>query len=134
MENLEQLKKLIKNSDQIKDLFERKIPLWQSQKEKYDKTRYGFVEGGSDGWYKSCEINVHFAAWSGCYGDSSTYKQIDLDGDVFKKHFIQYLNSNKKEIMMAIAIQIENEAKQLKNDAEKELNEQLSLLRGLENL
>jgi len=134
MKNLEQIKKLLANANEIKDLFERKIPMWKANKDTYDKTRFGFVEGGSDGWYKTCETNIHFGAWAGTYGDSSTYKQIDLDGDIFKKHFVNYLNRNKQEIMMAIAKQIEEEAKKLKDEAKKELDAELALLTELDTL
>ena len=131
MKNFDQIKKLLSNSREIKDLFERKIPLWKSKKEKYDNTRYGFVAGGSDGWYKDCEINIHFAAWAGTYGDSSTYKEIDLDGEIFKKHFLQYLNLHKQDIMMSIANQIEQEAKSLKLEAEAEIKEHQAILNEL---
>lgn len=133
MEALKQVKKLLTNVNQIKDLFQRKIPMWHADKKTYDKTRFGFVEGGSDGWYKDCEINIHFAAWCGTCGSSDTYKQIELDGDVFKKHLMLYLNKNKETIMMSIAESIENEAKDLKSKAEKELNDELSKLKELDN-
>ena len=131
MENFEQIKKLLRNSKEIRDLFGVKIPMWRAKKDTYDKTRFGFVEGGSDGWYTSCETNIHFSAWAGTYGDSSTYKQIDLDGDVFKEHFVKYLNLNKEAIMMAIAEQIDQEAKSLKSEAEAELKEQFKILNDL---
>lgn len=134
METLEQIKKLLENANEIKSLFEKKIPLWNKNREHYDKTRVGFVEGGSNGWYASCETNVHFAAWCGIFGDSSTYKQIDLDGEIFRKHFMKYLNNNKQAIMMEIAESIEREAKELKLKAEGELNEELSKLKQLDNL
>lgn len=134
MSHLEKIKKLLTNANEIKDLFQVKIPLWNENKSTYDKTRYGFVEGGSDGWYRDCETNIHFAAWAGTYGDSSTYKQIELDGAVFKEQFLKYLNSNKEEIMMSIAKSLEKEAKSLKSKAEEELNLQMSKLKELDNV
>lgn len=69
MEALKKITILLRNVNQIKDLFEKKIPTWNKNKEYYDKVRVEFVEGGSvKGWYGSCEINVHFAAWCGTYG------------------------------------------------------------------
>lgn len=106
--------------------------MWKANKDTYDKTRFGFVEGGSDGWYESCETNIHFGAWTGTYGNSSTYKQIDLDGDIFKKHFVKYLNANKESIMMSIANQIESEASDLKEAAQKEIDSQNALLAELD--
>ena len=134
MKNFKQIKKLRKNAKAIKDLFNDLIPKWQADPKTYDKTRFGFKEGGSDGWHKSCESLIHFEAWCGTYGDSSTYKQIDMDGDVFKTHFLKYLNANKKEIMMSIANSIELEAKTLKEKAEEEIKAQLSELAELDNL
>lgn len=134
MKSFEQIKKLRKNAEAIKSLFNDLIPKWQADPKHYDKTRFGFKEGGSDGWYKSCESLIHFEAWCGTYGDSSTYSQISMDGDVFKVHFLKYLNANKKEIMMAVADSIEKEAKSLKEKAEEEVKAQLSELAELENV
>lgn len=128
METVEKIKKLIRNAEQIKDLFNKKIPMWQREPSTYDKTRWGFVQGDFDGWYKDQAITLHFGAWMGTYGDSSTYKQIDLDGDVFKQHFLLYLNKNRKEVMMAVADSIEKEAVLLKEKAQNELNSELSNL------
>lgn len=133
MEALKQIKKLLENVNQIRNLFINKIPMWNKDRDTYDKVRVGFVEGGSDGWYDDCETIIHFAAWCGTYGSSSTYKQIDLDGDVFKKHFMKYLNNNKQAIMMGMAESIENEARELKSKAEDELNGELAKLKELED-
>lgn len=134
MKNFEQIKKLRKNAKEIKTLFNELIPKWQADRKTYDKTRFGFKEGGSDGWYKSCESLIHFEAWCGTYGDSSTYSQISMDGDVFKAHFLKYLNENKKEIMLSIADSIEKEAKSLKEKAEEEVKVQLLELSELDNV
>lgn len=131
MKTFEQIKKLRENVSQIRTLFNDLIPKWQIDRETYDKTRWGFVSGGSNGWYKDCEILIHFEAWCGTYGDSSTYNQIEMDGNVFKTHFLKYLNANKKDIMLSIADSIENEAKSLKEKAEEEVREQLLMLEEL---
>ncbi len=57
-----------------------------------------------------------------------------MDGDVFKIHFLKYLNANKKEIMLSIAESIEKEAKSLKEKAEEEVKAQLSELAELDNV
>lgn len=134
MKNFEQIKKLTRNAEAIKTLFNDLIPKWQADPKYYDKTRFGFIEGGSNGWFESCESLIHFEAFCGTYGDSSTYCQISMDGDVFKSHFLKYLNANKKEIMMAIADSIEKEAKSLKEKAEEEVKSQLSELAKLDNI
>lgn len=134
METFEKIKKLRKNAEEIKSLFNDLIPRWKADPEFYDKVRFGFKEGGSDGWYESCESLIHFEAWCGTYGSSSTYSQIDMDGDVFKVHFLKYLNENKKEIMMAIADSIEKEAKSLKEKAEEEIKAKLLELSELDNI
>lgn len=131
METVEKIKKLRHNADQIKDLFVRKIPMWQADSKTYDKTRWGFYPGDNDGWYSSQTITLHFGAWAGTYGCSSVYKQIDLDGDVFRSHLMKYLNSHREEIMMGVAASIEAEAAKLKSDAEEELNKEMNQLKEL---
>ena len=126
METLKEIKKLQSNAASIKKLFNELIPLWKSDPKTYDKTRWGFTEGNSDGWYP--EMRIYFHAWCGTYGDSSTYNQIDYDGDVFKKHFLSYLNNNKQEIMLEIAKSINNEAVKLKEKAQEELQDELNKL------
>lgn len=133
MEAVDKIKKLMENVNEIRRLFLQKIPKWKAEPKTYDKTRWGFVEGDNDGWYNSQTVTLHFGSWCGTYGDSSTYKQIDLDGSIFRNHFMKYLNNNKEQIMMAVADSIEKEAVLLKADAEKELNKQLSKLQELEN-
>lgn len=133
MEAVSKIKKLLENVNEIRRLFLQKIPKWKAEPSTYDKTRYGFVEGDCDGWYKGQTITMHFGAWMGTYGDSSTYKQIDLDGEIFRRRLLKYLNDNKQSIMLAIADSMEEEAALLKKEAESELNQQLSKLQELEN-
>lgn len=131
MKTVDLVKKLRENVSQIKDLFLRKIPKWKADPKNFDKTRWGFVEGDNDGWYRDQTLTVHFGSWAGTYGDSSVYKQIDLNGEIFRDHFLKYLNNNKEQIMMAIADSIEDEAKGLVDKASKELNEQLQMMEEL---
>lgn len=133
MKTFEEIKKLKKSSQSIKTLFKELIPEWSENREIYDKIRLGFVQGGSNGWYPDNEILIHFEAWCGTYGDSSTYNQINIDGDVFKKHFLGYLNKNKMQIMMSIAESIDEEAISLKEKAEEEVKSQLAELAELDN-
>lgn len=131
MEAVNKIKVLLENVNEIRGLFLQKIPRWKADSATYDKTRWGFVDGDCDGWYKGQAITMHFGAWAGTYGDSSTYKQIDLDGDIFRRRLLKYLNDNQEQIMLAIADSIENEAALIKKDAEHELNQQLSKLQEL---
>jgi hypothetical protein len=125
MTTTEKIKKLMNNVNEIRCLFLDKIPKWLKDRKTYDKIRWGFEEGNGRDFYEGQQITTHFGAWCGTYGDSSTYKSISLDGDVFKDHFLKYLNKNKEQIMLAIADSIEAEAKLLKADAQKELTDQL---------
>lgn len=131
MQTRELVKSLLDNANEIRRLFLQKIPLWKSEPHTYDKTRWGFVQGDNDGWYKGSTIELHFGAWCGTYGDSSTYKQITLDGEIFRKHFLNYLNSNKEKIMLTIADSIELEAKEHANKAKEELTKELNGLNEL---
>ena len=131
MEAVSKIKILIETVNEIRRLFTQKIPKWKADPATYDKTRYGFVQGDCDGYYASQAITMHFGAWCGTYGDSSTYKQIDLDGDTFRRNLLKYLNDNQKQIMLAVADSMEKEAALLKKEAESELNQQLSKLHEL---
>jgi hypothetical protein len=133
MTAVNKIKALLENANEIRRLFLQKIPKWKADRATYDKTRWGFSEGEGDGYYKGQAITIHFGAWAGTYGDSSTYKQIDLDGSIFRMRFLKYLNDNQETIMLAIADAMEKDAALLKNDAESELNQQLSKLKELEN-
>lgn len=133
MEAVSKIKNLLENVNEIRRLFLQKIPRWKADPATYDKRRWGFTEGEGDGYYKGQAIRMHFGAWCGTYGDSSTYKQIDLDGDIFRRHLLKYLNDNQEQIMLAVADSMENEAALLKKEAESELNQQLSKLQELEN-
>lgn len=129
MENLETIEKLLKNSSEIVNLFNVKIPKWDADRKHYDKVRVGFSEGSSDGW--CTPVTLHFLAWCGTYGDSSTYKQINTDHEIFNKFFIKYLNNHKKDIMMGVADLIYKEASTLKEKAQKELESKLELVKSL---
>lgn len=129
----EAIKILMENTNEIRRLFLQKIPTWTKDPKEYDKTSWGFEQGNHNDWYKGQEITLHFGAWCGTYGDSSTYKQISLDGEIFRKHFLNYLNRNKEQIMMALADSIESEAKQLKTEAASELQKEMDKLTALEN-
>jgi hypothetical protein len=132
METVEIVKKLRRNVNSIRNLFLQKIPKWKAEPKTYDKTSWGFEERDNDGWYKDQAITLHFSSWAGTYGDSSVYKQIDLDGDIFRKHFMAYLNNNKESIMLAVADSIEKEAKTLVDKASSELNKQLESIKELQ--
>lgn len=132
MEAVNKIKILLENANQIWSLFKKRIPNWQAQPNIWDKVKWGFEVGDSAGWYESQAITLHFGAWAGTYGCSSTYKQIDLDGEIFRRHFLKYLNENKEQIMLSIADSLNKEATLLKNKAESELNTQLSRLQELD--
>jgi hypothetical protein len=132
MEAVSKIKRLMENANEIRRLFLQKIPKWKADKATWDKTRWGFTEGEGDGYYKGQSMTIHFGAWAGTYGDSSTYKQIDLDGAIFKSRLLKYLNDNQEKIMLAVADSMEKDAALLKESAETELKQQLSKLTELE--
>jgi hypothetical protein len=130
MENLKEIKELRRNANNIYELFNQKIPKWETDKKHYDKTGYGFNE---DSRFNSCKAAaIAFSSHMGTYGDSGCSRQCDLDENIFQRHLVKYLNRNKKEIMLSIAKQIEQEALTLKSKAENELNSQLEMLNQLE--
>jgi len=131
MQEFKKISDLVSAANEIFSLFKTKIPKWQKDRSHYDKVRYGFEQGTNDGWYKGAEITIHFGAWCGTYGNSSTYKEFKMDGDIFKKHFMGYLNSHKESIMMSIHDSILIEAKALKDLAEKEVENQKKILDSL---
>lgn len=129
MESLQAIKKLRQNANEIYDLFNRKIPLWKTDPKHYDKTGWGF---NKDDRFTACTpVSIWFSSHKGTYGDSSCSRQLSLDAGIFNTHLVKYLNENKESIMMAIAKSIEDQAKTLKQNAEEELNRELSKLAEL---
>jgi len=132
MKTFEEIKKLRENVSQIRTLFNVKIPKWLTDQKHYDKTGVYF---NTDDRFTACgKIEIWFSSWMGTYGDSGCSTQCRLDINVFRKHFVSYLNANRKEIMLAIADSIEKEAKSLKEKAEEEVKAQLSELAELDNV
>ncbi len=132
MQNLEKIKELRRNANNIYDLFNVKIPKWEKDKRHYDKTGWGFNQ---DNRFNACQaVSISFSSHMGTYGDSGCSKQCDLDKDIFQNHLIKYLNANVSDIMLAVAKSIEKEALGLKEKAESELNEQLEKLKELETI
>lgn len=131
MQTLELVKSLRANANEIYRLFKEKIPRWNTDRKHYDKFRYGFVQGDNDGWYKGQTIEIHFGAWCGVYGDSSTYKEISLDGEIFREHFLKYLNDHKESIMMGVSESMRIAAQKLVDKATEELNTELDKLNEL---
>lgn len=129
MENLEKIEQLLKNFGEIKNLFDVKIPKWSSDKQHYDKVYHGFSEGSDGGNYNP--VSLYFFARCGTYGDSSTYREISMDAEIFAEYFIKYLNRNEKDVMMGIAELILKDAAFLKEKAKKELEEKLSVVNSL---
>ncbi|WP_157824517.1 hypothetical protein [Flavobacterium sp. ALD4] len=132
MKAFEEIKKLRENVSQIRTLFNVKIPKWEESRKTYDKTGYSF--NSDDRFSAFGKIEIWFSSWMGTYGDSGCSDQLRLDKDIFKKHFVSYLNLNRKEIMFAIADSIEKEAKSLKEKAEEEVKSQLSELAELDDV
>jgi len=132
MKNFEQIEKLRKNVFQIRDLFNVKIPKWNTSQKTFDKTGAVFNQ---DHRFSACgKIEIFFSSWMGVYGDSGCSSQCNLDKEVFEEHFVKYLNYNRESIMLAIADSIEKEAKGLKEKAEEEVKTQLAMLAELDNI
>jgi hypothetical protein len=128
MESIEKIERIRKSSNSIKNFFNVTIPKWEKNG-KYDKTGYGFCE---DDRFKACEgFYVWIDSHEGVYGNSNCGKCIELDKDIFKKHFICYLNKNKKNILLEIAESIEKESLKYKEDAIKELKNKLNIIENL---
>lgn len=132
MKNLDEIKKLLNNANEIYSLFNQKIPLWESRPDHYDKVGWGFND---DKRFSASEsVPVYFSAYKGVYGDSGCSTQVNLDNKLFYEGLITYLNKNKKEIMLEIAKFLELKAKKLKKDAENELKSELEKLSKLDDL
>lgn len=132
MKVFEKIEKLRENASQIRTLFNVRMPKWLDDQRHYDKTGVLF---NFDDRFSACrKIEIWFTSWMGTYGDSGCGAQCSLDVEIFEKHFVSYLNANKEQIMMAVADSIEKEAKELKEEAEKEIKAQLSKLEELDNI
>jgi len=130
MEALEKIKILRQNANSIIELFNVKIPKWESDKKHYDKVGWGFNQDDRFNAHKP--FSISFDSHMGVYGDSSCSRQCSLDNDIFMRHFLKYLNSHRKQIMLGVAESIQNEALSLKAKAEAELQSQLQMLVQLE--
>ncbi len=132
METVSKIKFLRQSSNQIKELFLQKIPKWKSDRKHYDNTGWGFNE---DSRFNACKpATISFSSHMGTYGDSGCSSQCDIDEKLFQAHLVKYLNANKEAVMMTIAKQIDEEAKELKDKATLELNTQIEQLKELENI
>lgn len=132
MKTVEEIQKLRRNSQSIYDLFLQKIPKWNADQKRYDKTGWGFDK---DSRFNACKpFLISFSSWMGVYGDSGCSSECHLDDKLFEDHLIKYLNWNKETVMLAIAKQIDDEAKSLKSKAEAELNAKMDELKQLENI
>lgn len=130
METVKEIQRLRDNANSIYVLFLQKIPKWETDRKHYDKTGWGFNE---DSRFNACKAaSVAFSSHMGTYGDSGCSSQCSLDEKLFEKHLVKYLNANKKTVMLAIAKQIEEEAKTLKDKAENELKAQMEKLAELD--
>ena len=101
MENLNKIKKLRQNVVEIRTLFNINIPKWQTDSHHYDKTGWGF---NKDNRFNACEaVPIAFSSYMGTYGDSGCSRQLRLDNEIFGRHLVDYLNKNKKEIMLGVS-------------------------------
>lgn len=96
----------------------------------YDKIGWGFNGDNRFGAHKA--FPIQFDSHMGTYGDSGCGTECRLDDTIFRNHFVKYINAHNKEIMLAIAESIKEEAKTLKQQAEKELNDKLAEIKKLE--
>lgn len=129
METIDEVNKLRREAAEIRMLFRVKIPKWKADPHYYDKTGWGF---NTDGRFAAhSPISVQFDSHMGTYGDSSCSRELSLDESIFQKHFLKYLNHHDQEIMMEIADSIEEEARDMKEKAQAELEKKLKSLEEL---
>lgn len=128
MKKLEEVKLLRKNVSGIRDFFDVRLPKFKADS-RVDKLRYGF---NIDNRFEACKgVTITFDSLVGSFGSSDCSTVVNLTSDIFNKHLVKYLNSNMREVMLAIADSIEKDAKSLKDEAEKELQTELDKLKEL---
>jgi hypothetical protein len=121
MTKLEELQRLWKNANAIRELFQ-----------KTNRISYEFSSGNS---FLACEhIKIALSSQKRIIVKSECKIALLLDRDIFKKHLLLYLNKNKKEIMLSITRQIEEEVLTLKEEALTELKDKIKILEELNKL
>lgn len=71
------------------------------------------------------------ASKKGFYGDSSCYTFLGLNEKIFNQHLLEVLNKNFAVIMIGVKESIQKEARILKKDAIKELNDTIKEIDGI---
>ena len=125
----ERINKMRKNASEILNLFNRKIPTWEKDPRQYDKTGYGF---NLDSRFMACNpVKITFDSHVGTYGSSSCHTACHLDKDIFEKALLEYMNRNKKDIMLGVADLLIAQSKGLVNEAKEELRKKMAALEAL---
>nr|DAQ63130.1 MAG TPA: hypothetical protein [Caudoviricetes sp.] len=128
----EEIANLKRESDRITEFFNKKLPNIKKQyadpHNSLDKHYDGFIEGDA---IQSWDMNVCYRSFSGYNGVSSTYSDFHPDRKIMTEYFLRYLNEHTDEIFHEIAQMMLEDARKMKADAIKELEEMKAELGAL---
>lgn len=128
MKNLETVEALLRASKSVKTSIE-KYNEYQKNTGRYDKTGFSF---NRDSRFAACKpLTLSVDSWMGVYGDSNCGNILSVDAEIFNKHLLSVLRSDFWDIMNKVSESISKEAVTLKQEAQKELEEKLELVKSL---
>lgn len=111
------------NGKRLYEFVTKRLP--QIRNEKLDPRSP--IDKHSDGFSCSESIqsmnirDLSYSSFTGSYGNSSTYSDLPVDGKMMKDYFLRYLNRHKDEILREMAIDMMDDAENMKRDALQEL-------------
>ena len=94
-----------------------------------DKHVDGFSERNPE--LQSVNMKLAYYSFSGIYGDSSVYSDINFDTEIAKIYFIKWLNKNADKIWLEVAELIKQDALKQQKAIQKELGDYKTKIENL---
>lgn len=127
MEKVNKVKTLLHDANTLSTAQERFKKL--TDKSDVDKYGLGF---NKDSRFSAGAVKISLDSWYGHYGSSSCYQFVTFkDKDSFEKHLLDSIKARFFDIIQDTAKRMYNEAVKLKEEAEKELRDNLEIIESL---
>ena len=125
MKKVKEMKHLHESGLQIMRFIDDKLPRiineYSNPSTNTDKHNDGWIKNGDS--LQSVNIPLSYVSFTGSYGSSSVYSDIDFDAALFSEYFIRYLNRNTVKIFHAIAEEMISQSIDMRNDALSEIEQ-----------
>lgn len=127
MENVDKIEKILRTGYSIKNGIKRyKETIKDPRCDKHN------MKFNGDSRFSSAKVIISVDSYTGYYSSSSCSTFLSIpDENIFKKHFVDELNSRFDDIMNSVADRIIKEAVKYQQEAEKELTDKLEKIRAL---